>query len=76
MPFGGRCVPPSLPQVYGLEWNPYEISHQVAPAFLTFGKKHIKVRAEIWGRYRDSALRDDKPWACGGGSKPRESAML
>ncbi len=35
-------------QVYGLEWNPYEITHQATPAFLQFGKKHIKV-----GRGRD-----------------------
>ena len=34
-------------QVYGVEWNPYEISHKVPPAFLQFGKKHIKVR--WWG---------------------------
>lgn len=43
-------TPPPPNQVYGLEWNPYEISHQASPSFLTFGKKHIKVsiRASGW----------------------------
>lgn len=31
------------PQVYGIEWNPYEVSHGATPAFLTFGRKHMKV---------------------------------
>ncbi|GLC69071.1 hypothetical protein PLESTF_000783800 [Pleodorina starrii] len=32
------------PQVYGLEWNPYAgRPGSVPPAFLTFGKKHIKM---------------------------------
>ncbi|GAX82495.1 hypothetical protein CEUSTIGMA_g9922.t1 [Chlamydomonas eustigma] len=39
----GRGQMGDPPQVYGLEWNPYEITHQVTPAFLTFGKKHIKL---------------------------------
>ncbi len=36
-------------QVYGIEWNPYAGRHGSVPAaFLTFGKKHIKMwtRAE------------------------------
>ncbi|GIL71076.1 hypothetical protein Vretimale_17844 [Volvox reticuliferus] len=35
------------PQVYGIEWNPYAGRHAAVPAaFLTFGKKHIK----MWAR--------------------------
>lgn len=31
-------------QVYGVEWNPHAGRHpNVQPAFLTFGKKHIKM---------------------------------
>lgn len=31
-------------QVYGVEWNPHQ-DEVIPPAFLTFGRKHIKVRA-------------------------------
>lgn len=30
-------------QVYGLEWNPYEVSHGATSQFVTFGKKHVKL---------------------------------
>jgi microtubule-associated protein-like 6 len=31
------------PQVYGVEWNPFAVTHRNVPhGFLTFGKKHIK----------------------------------
>ena len=31
------------PQVYGVEWNPYEGQNGAQAAFLTFGRKHIKL---------------------------------
>uniref|UniRef100_A0A383VWQ6 EML-like second beta-propeller domain-containing protein n=1 Tax=Tetradesmus obliquus TaxID=3088 RepID=A0A383VWQ6_TETOB len=31
------------PQVFGLEWNPHELTHEIEPQFATFGKKHLKV---------------------------------
>ncbi len=30
-------------QVYGAEWNPHEVTHGTQPAFVTFGRKHIKL---------------------------------
>mmetsp|Transcript_34365 Transcript_34365/g.76299 ORF Transcript_34365/g.76299 Transcript_34365/m.76299 type:complete len:1172 (-) Transcript_34365:306-3821(-) len=39
----GRGQMGDPPQVYGVEWNPYEITHSVPPAFITFGRKHIKM---------------------------------
>eukprot|EP00955_Chlamydomonas_euryale_P020725 219624-Chlamydomonas_euryale.AAC.1 len=41
--FSGRGNMGDPPQVYGLEWNPYELTHQMPSGFLQFGKKHIKV---------------------------------
>lgn len=29
--------------MYGVEWNPYEASSGGPPAFITFGRKHIKL---------------------------------
>lgn len=31
--------------MFGLEWNPYELSHQAPCQFATFGRRH----ARIWG---------------------------
>jgi microtubule-associated protein-like 6 len=30
-------------QVFGVEWNPYEVTHGCPQAFVTFGRKHIKL---------------------------------
>ncbi|KAJ9506292.1 hypothetical protein QJQ45_013870, partial [Haematococcus lacustris] len=30
-------------RVYGVEWNPYEVSHSCPCAFVTFGRKHLKL---------------------------------
>lgn len=40
---GGRGHMGDPPQVYGVEWNPYEISHNVPSSFLQFGKKHLRM---------------------------------
>lgn len=32
-----------LLQVFGVEWNPFEVSHEMPHQFLTFGKKHIRM---------------------------------
>ncbi len=37
------CVGVRALQVYGVEWNPHEDSKTVPPAFLSFGRKHIKM---------------------------------
>jgi len=31
------------PQVYGVEWNPHQNDDDIPPAFVTFGRKHIKL---------------------------------
>eukprot|EP00798_Chlamydomonas_sp_ICE-L_P030392 gene30392-35400_t len=41
----GRGQSGDPPQVYGLGWNPYEITHNCPSAFVTFGNKHIKMLA-------------------------------
>lgn len=30
-------------QIFGLEWNPFEVSHEMPLQFVTFGKRHIKM---------------------------------
>jgi hypothetical protein len=30
-------------QVFGLEWNQHELTHEIEPQFATFGKKHLKL---------------------------------
>lgn len=30
-------------QVFGLQWNPHELTHAIEPQFATFGKKHLKL---------------------------------
>ncbi|KAG2422675.1 hypothetical protein HXX76_015839 [Chlamydomonas incerta] len=45
------------PQVYGVEWNPHAGRHpNVQPAFLTFGKKHIKMWSREGGNWAPKQL--------------------
>jgi len=37
-----RLVGPP-PQVHGVEWNPHQNDDDIPPAFVTFGRKHIKL---------------------------------
>ena len=46
---GGKGHMGDPPQVYGVEWNPYEISHSVPSAFLQFGKKHLRLWSDPGG---------------------------
>jgi hypothetical protein len=36
-------VPGNPGQVFGLEWNPHQVTHDIEPQFVTFGKKHVKM---------------------------------
>lgn len=45
------------PQVFGIEWCPYESSHGTQSQFATFGKKHMKLWVEgAGGSYTPTQL--------------------
>lgn len=48
-------------QVFGLEWNPYEATHEGVPScFATYGKKHAKIWTGANGQYTSLALTFEK----------------
>ena len=55
----GRGCMGDPPQVYGVEWCPYEVTHpgQVPSQFVTFGKKHMKLWSCANGVYTGKQVR-------------------
>ena len=43
-------------QVYGVEWNPHELTHGSRSQFVTFGRKHIKVWSSQDGKWTGTQM--------------------